>query len=95
MPSCVSMIEPGPQLALGDLGEPEVEHLGEVLHAAVPAEEDVLRLQVAVDDALVVRLLKRAAHLDQDADGALDRGSGPSRLTARLRFWPSRYSITM
>ena len=63
----------GPHLALGDLGEAEVEHLGEVLQPALGAEKDVLGLEVAVDDARAVRLFERAADLDQDRERALDR----------------------
>jgi hypothetical protein len=36
----------------------------------VTAQEDVLGLQIAMHDALLVRFLQRAADLDQDADGA-------------------------
>ena len=41
------------------------------LHAAAPVDEDVLRLDVAVDDALVVRVLQRVAHLAHDAERLL------------------------
>jgi hypothetical protein len=67
------MIEPGPQLALGDLGQAEVEHLGKVADAAVGAEEDVLWLEIAMHDPLRVRLLQRAADLDEHGDRPLDR----------------------
>ncbi len=63
----------GPQLALGHLGEAEVEHLGVVAQAAVGGEEDVLRLEIAVDDPLEVRLLEGAAALDEDGHRALGR----------------------
>ena len=44
-----------PHLALGDLRQTEVEHLGEVPDATLSRDEDVLRLEVSVGDALVVR----------------------------------------
>ena len=47
--------------------DPEIGHDGD---AAL--EEDVLRLDVAVDDPLVVRPLERAGHLDADAHGRVD-----------------------
>ena len=42
--------------SLDDLGEPEVHHLDEVAARAQRLEDDVLRLEVAVHDAEVVRL---------------------------------------
>ena len=44
------------------LGQPEVGHL----HPATAVEQDVLRLDVAVDNALVVRVLERVANLRHD-----------------------------
>jgi hypothetical protein len=46
--------------AVRGLGDPEVDHLRHRL-AVVERDEDVRRLQVAVDDALAVRVLDRAA----------------------------------
>ena len=52
-----------------DASEPEVEHLG----AAVRRDDHVLRLQVAVDDALGVRGGERVRHLGADRQQPLDR----------------------
>ena len=51
------------------LGEAEVEHL----HLAVRRELDVGGLQVAVDDALLVRLLERLGDLLRDRERLVDR----------------------
>ncbi len=63
----------GAHLALGHLGEAEVEHLREVPEPSLLAEEEVLRLHVAVDDPRLVRLFQCAADLDEDGQGAGDR----------------------
>jgi hypothetical protein len=42
--------------------QPEIRHL----HAAAAVEQDIFRLDVAVDDALVVRELQRVANLRHD-----------------------------
>ena len=55
------------------LRDAEVEHLHDVHLRATRREVDVRGLQIAVDDALLVRLLKRAAHLAQDAIDTLGR----------------------
>ena len=49
-----------------------------------PAEEDVLRLEVAVDDAPGVRGLERLADLDEDGQGALGRHGARRRGGERL-----------
>ena len=59
--------EAGP--ALERLGEPEVEHLD----PALGRDLDVGGLQVAVDDAVLVRLLERLRDLERDAGGLLHR----------------------
>jgi hypothetical protein len=61
------------KLALGHLGETEVEHLREIPAAVLVGEEDVLGLQVAVNDAEAVGLVQGAADLHQDRDGSLVR----------------------
>ena len=48
-------------LAVRLLDEAEVEHLDEVVVVVLLDEEDVARLDVAVDDAERVRLAQRAA----------------------------------
>jgi hypothetical protein len=45
----------------------------EDLHLAVRGEEDVVGLDVAVDDAVVVQVLERVAHLDGDPERLLAR----------------------
>ena len=50
-----------------DLGDAEVEHLGDLVVVVGGAnEEDVLRLEVPVDDPRVVRALQGAAHVADD-----------------------------
>jgi hypothetical protein len=58
---------------LQDLGDPEVEHLHEVVLVAARLEVDVRGLQVAVNDAERVRLRERAAHGARDRDHLLPR----------------------
>jgi hypothetical protein len=54
--------QPGQRdVGLGQLGQAEVQNL----HAPVCRDEDVLRLQVAVDDALVVRRGETTGNLDR------------------------------
>ena len=68
------------QLArLAQLGQAEVEHLDDVFAARAPQDHDVLGLEVAVDDALLVRLGERAADLDARSCRARRRRSGPWR----------------
>ena len=56
-----------------DLRDAEVEHLGDVVVVVGLAhEEDVLGLEIAVDDALLVRAIERAAHLVDDPDRLLE-----------------------
>ena len=62
-----------------DLRDAEVEHLGDLVVVVRRSdEEDVLRLQVAMDDTRVVRALQRAAHVADD----------PRRLAERKRSEP-------
>lgn len=63
------------------LGEPEVEHLD----GAVIADLDVGGLQVAVDDALLVRRLERVGDLPADRDGLVD-GHGAASEAPREVF---------
>jgi len=51
------------------LGQPEVQHL----HRAVGSHLHVGRLQIAVDDALLVRRLERIGNLLRDREGLVDR----------------------
>ncbi len=52
------------QPALGRLGDAEINHLGH-RHAIVQRDQDVRGLDVAVDDALLVRVLDGVADLDE------------------------------
>src|SRR5262249_51406210 len=45
----------------------------EELHPPVQGEHDVLRLEVAVHDAVIVQIAQRIADPDPDPDGLLDR----------------------
>jgi hypothetical protein len=60
----------------GELGDAEVEHLDEVLVVAADDEIDVLGLEVAVDDALLVRRRQRRAALGHDGQRVLERQPG-------------------
>ena len=53
-------------LLAGQLGQPEVEHLDEIVLPAANGEEDVGRLDVAVNQARRVGLGQRRADLAQD-----------------------------
>jgi hypothetical protein len=64
--------------------EPEVEDLHEVLPASARRHQDVVALEVAVDDAEVVRARERGAHLLEDVDAARER-HGALRELARER----------
>jgi hypothetical protein len=52
------------QPALGGFGDAEINHLRH-RHAVVQRDEDVRRLDVAMDDALLVRVLDGVADLDE------------------------------
>src|SRR5678815_5701009 len=52
----------------GVLDEPEIEHFHEVIVRSEPADEDVRRLDVAVDQATAVRLAERVIDLPQQVD---------------------------
>ncbi len=56
-----------------DLGDAEVEQLDDALAVAGLREEEVRRLDVAVDDALVVRALQADAGLRRDAEREVGR----------------------
>ena len=57
---------------LAALGDAEVEHLDEVLLTVAGQDEDVLRLDVAVDDVHLVRRLDGARDLRADVQRARD-----------------------
>ena len=50
------------------LHEPEINHLSNVGNAAALAEDDVGRLDIAVDQAALVSLHECAAHLREDVN---------------------------
>ena len=60
---------------LDHLGEPEVDHLDEVTARAERLEDDVLGLEIAVDDAEVVRFGQRGERLAQHVEDAPDLGA--------------------
>ena len=74
----------GEALVVGDAGDAEVHHLHEVLLPLHGDQVDVVRLQVAVDDALAVRGLERVAHLHDHRPGHVQRG-GDVVLEQRLQ----------
>ena len=53
------------------LGQPEVDHLGDRL-VVIGGDQDVRGLQVAVNDAFLVSVLKRRANLDEEVQPFLD-----------------------
>ena len=61
-------------MAVRELRDAEVEHLCALAtgHLGVADEEDVLRLEIAVDDAAHVRGAERARDLADDAERVLD-----------------------
>ena len=69
------------ELALRGLGDAEVDHLGH-RHAVVQRHEDVRRLDVPVDDPLLVRVLNRLTDLDEQIEPLL---GGEIRLVAVIR----------
>ena len=79
MPSCVIagdvMVAPvalralRPLRDLRELREPEVQHL----HRAIRADLHIARLQVAMDDAFLVRRLERLGDLPRDRKRVLQR----------------------
>ena len=82
-------------LASSALGDAEVEHLDEVApRPRAVGQVDVRRLEIAVDDPLVVRLLERAADLPEDAVDALgrERAAASSAFSSAL---PVSSSIAM
>ena len=82
MYSGVPSVYPGLRQGLGRgelLAHPEVEHLGD----AVLAEEDVARLDVTVDHALLVRRVQRPAHVDGDRDRQARREEAVARQLVR------------
>ena len=69
-----------------ELGDAEVEHLHEVRVPAAAREEDVLRLEIAVDHAARVGRAEPLADLGEDGDGHLrgDDARGVRELRQRL-----------
>ena len=57
----------GEPLAARGLGDAEVNHLGH-RHAVVDGDENVRGLDVAVNDALLVRVLDGLANLDEQVE---------------------------
>ena len=56
-----------------EVRQAEVENLHEVFSTAARRQEDVVALQIAMNDAEVVRARKRRAHLLEDVDAARER----------------------
>ena len=95
----VPIVTPGPgqrrhrrrlaRLVVDQLGDAEVEHL----HVAARGDDDVGRLQVAVDDAAGVRRVERVGELHAPLDHLLDR-QRPAARAAACSVPPSSSSIT-
>jgi hypothetical protein len=79
-------------LVAGELGDPEVEDLRPLAagHGGILDDEDVLRLQIAVDDALGVRGAERAADQPHQRQGLeqADRAEPPEPAVQRLTVEP-------
>jgi len=76
--------------ANGLLGQSEVENL----YPTVPGDEDVVGLQIAMDDALVVRCGQTASHLHCVlGHAALRQRTGVHLFTQRLAFKQFRNQI--
>jgi hypothetical protein len=69
------------QLSLGGFGDAEVDHLGH-RHTIVQCDEDVRRLDVAMDNALLMGVLDGLAHLDKEIEPL---AGGDMRLIAVVR----------
>ena len=80
--------------AAADLGHAEVEHLHEARVVPLLDDEDVVRLQVAVDDAARVGRVERGGDLADQMWMASFIGTEPPRLITSESEMPSRYSIT-
>ena len=66
----------------------------EDLHAAVQREEDVLRLQVAMHDAALVRGTKPSGHLERDVERRVHRKcAGAETRAQRLTFQTLRHEV--
>ena len=95
-PACVAIAAIGPVEA----GDAEVEHLHVVGVVAAAHEHHVLGLEIAVDDALRVRLADRVADLERDVERARAAGAPapsplvPAAASAESSEMPSRCSIT-
>ena len=73
----------GGTCCFGKLCNPKVEHF----HVAVRPEHDVLRLDVAMDNACFVGGDERTGHLDRDVNSFTDLDSPAHQmLTQRLAF---------
>ena len=73
MTCCVAVSDDVGRLLAEQLGQPEVGDL----HPAPLVDEDVLRLDVAMDDPLVVGELQGIANLRHDGQGLLGRHRRP------------------
>jgi len=67
------------------LDQPEVQHLDKIHFPSIPADEDVRRLDVPVDETHFMGFGQRMADLAQDVNGPL-RGNRPELLNQRLRI---------
>jgi hypothetical protein len=66
-----------------DVGQAEVDDLGDLPAAALPGEEDVLRLEVAVDDAIDDRFTREPDHPHHTVRVVGGARRGPDDLAAR------------
>ena len=72
-------------------GDAEVGELDD----AVAAAQQVARLDVAVHDAVAVRVVEAAAGLGEDPDGLVGARGGPRSRSSSAHDWPWTYSMTM
>src|SRR5262249_41077098 len=81
---------PGPVLGVRELGQTEVEDLD----PPVSRDEQVLGLQIAMDDPLLVRGGEALRDLDRVVDGRPRREPSAPPARAARRVSPSRSSLT-
>ena len=85
-PVRVSSAVAGQELADAEVGD---------LHAPVARQEDVAGLDVAVEDAPLVRVLERERGLPDDFDPLRERSGRSRDARNRVSGSPSTYSIAM
>src|SRR5215471_619711 len=58
-----------------EIGATEVEHFNAITSEPVRFEPDIVRLEIAMNDALLVRFMNRGTHLIENVGNPLERES--------------------